>query len=99
MRSLVGAKVIVRTYSAGVHFGTVEAVSESGSIVQLINTRRVWQWSGGRLSCSELAAQGVRDGDRVSVAVEFNQLNGAIEIIPVSDQCVETFGKVAPWTP
>lgn len=98
MVSLVGKKVIVRTYSAGVHFGEVVDVSESGSVVQLKDTRRVWNWSGGRLSCSELAAVGVRDGDRVSVAVPLNQLNGAIELIAASPECVETFAQVKPWT-
>lgn len=98
MVSLVGKKVIVRTYSAGVHFGEVVDVSESGSVVQLKDTRRIWNWTGGRLSCSEVAMTGVREGDRVSVTVPFSQLNGAIEIIGASAASVETFAKVSPWT-
>ena len=36
--------VMVRTYSAGVHFGYLK--KREGKEVTLINSRRVWYWSG-----------------------------------------------------
>lgn len=74
--------VLVRTYSAGVHFG--DLVSEDGSEVTLSNARRLWNWSGGRLSLNEVAIEGAKSGDRISVAVPSIKLKGAIELITCS---------------
>lgn len=51
--------------------------------------RRIWQWSGGRLECSQLAEQGCRQGDRLGewVRVEIST-DGSIEILPTSEQNV-----------
>ena len=51
--------VIVRTYSAGVHAGTL--VSQKGKEVVLMNTRRIWYWKGAA-SLSEMAVSGVIGG-------------------------------------
>ena len=40
--SLIGKFVIVRTYSAGVHAGTL--ASQAGKEVTLTNARRIWLW-------------------------------------------------------
>lgn len=39
---MIGKEVIVRTYSAGVHFGTLE--SRNGKEVVLKDARRIWDW-------------------------------------------------------
>lgn len=45
-------QVLVRTYSAGVHFGVL--VKREGQEVHLKNARRLWSWSGA-FSLSENA--------------------------------------------
>lgn len=79
-----GSPVLIRTYSAGVHFGTL--VKREGQEVHLSNARRLWSWSGA-LSLSEVAANGINiSGSKVSVPVEEIILTQAIEIIPISKQ-------------
>ena len=57
--------VLVRTYSAGVHFGTL--ASRDGREVVLTNARRLYQWSGA-CSLSQVATEGVKlSGSKISV--------------------------------
>ena len=42
LNSMLGEKVIVRTYAAGVFFG--ELIQKSGKEVILKNARRMWSW-------------------------------------------------------
>lgn len=79
---MIGKKVLIRTRSAGVHFG--ELVSRNGQEVHLKNARRLWSWSGA-LSLSEVASKGIElDKSKVSVPVEEIILPQAIEIISIS---------------
>lgn len=89
--------VVVRTYSAGVHVG--ELVREDGSEVRLAKARRLWSWSGDRLSLHEVAVEGARAGDRVSVEVPEITLKGAIEIITTTDKGEAAFRDAAPYKP
>lgn len=50
-----GTRVLIRTYSAGVHFGTL--IERNGQEVHLKEARRLWSWQGA-LSLSEIAAKG-----------------------------------------
>lgn len=75
-------EVIIRTYSAGVHIGTLK--SREGQEVVLTNARRLWSWKGA-LSLSEVAVNGVdRNESKISVSVPEITLLQAIEIIPVA---------------
>lgn len=76
----IGKKVVIRTYSAGVHFGTL--VEKDGKEVVLSNARRLWSWTGA-LSLSEVATIGVNmAGSKISEPVEYIILTEAVEIIP-----------------
>ena len=80
-----GQRVLVRTQSAGVHYGTLE--SRLGQETILSNARRIWSWAGA-LSLSEIAANGVKLSDsKISVPVEEIILPTSVEIIKVSKQC------------
>lgn len=79
---VVGEYCIVRCRGAGVHAGVIEAVS--GDCVLLQNARRIWRWSGGRLSCSELAESGPGSGSRLAVGRKKHVLRDWVEIIPCS---------------
>jgi hypothetical protein len=77
-----GSKVLIRTHSAGVHFGTL--ISRKGKEVHLSNAKRLWSWQGA-LSLSEIATKGLNlSASRISVPVEEIILPETIEIIPIS---------------
>lgn len=88
--------VMVRTYSAGVHFGTLE--QRQGKEVTLKNARRVWYWSGAA-SISQLATEGSKNptGCKISVEVESIVLTEAIEIIEMTPAAIENLKSVQPW--
>jgi hypothetical protein len=76
-----GTRVLIRTYSAGVHFGTL--IERDGQEVHLKEARRLWSWSGA-LSLSEIAAKGCTiSSSKISVPVEEIVLTQAIEVIPI----------------
>jgi hypothetical protein len=85
--------VLVRTYSAGVHFGYL--VSRDGREVVLERSRRIWRWFGAN-TLSEIAASGL-DVKRSRVAVGVNiTLTEAIEIIECTPEAVEKI-EAAKW--
>ena len=78
-----GPESIIRTFSAGVHIGTIK--ERNGREVVLTNARRLWSW-GGAFTLSAVATKGVdRSKSRISVSVPEIILTEAIEIIPVVD--------------
>lgn len=78
---MIGKEVIVRTYSAGVHVGTL--VSREGKEVVLSNARRIWYWKGA-FTLNAIATSGLdRKNSRISVQVPEILLTETIEIIPV----------------
>ena len=85
--------VIVRTYSAGVHFGYL--VRKEGKEVELTKSRRIHYWYGAN-SISGIAAHGLdvkksRVADRVNIV-----LTEAIEIVECSDEAVTSLEN-AVW--
>jgi hypothetical protein len=86
-------KVLIRTYSAGVHFGTL--VSQTGKEVKLSNAQRIWRWTGAN-TLNEVATKGVnsKKWTRISEAVSEITLTEAIEIIPISAEAEATLAPV-----
>lgn len=77
----IGDFVLIRTYTAGVHFGTL--VKKEGKEVTLSNARRLWSWSGA-LSLHEIASKGIDlKNSKVSVPIEEIELTEATEIINI----------------
>jgi hypothetical protein len=77
-----GAKVLIRTYSAGVHFGTLE--ERIGQEVRLSTAKRLWSWNGA-LSLSEVASKGIDiKNSKISEVVEEIILPQAVEVILIS---------------
>jgi hypothetical protein len=74
--------VIVRTFSAGVHCGTLAA--QSGKEVTLTDARRIWYWKGAN-TLHEIANGGVGKGSKISDAVAVIELTEAIEIIEATE--------------
>lgn len=78
---MIGKKVIIRTYSAGVHFGTL--IEKDGKEVILKDSRRLWYWktTNSGISLSEIANSGVASDSKVCESVSLIWLE-AVEIIP-----------------
>ena len=80
MKKAKPGRVIVRTYSAGVHYGTL--VKRVGKEVELADARRIWYWRGAN-TLHEISLTGLdHKGSKVSKPVESITLTEAIEIIP-----------------
>ena len=78
----IGKNVLIRTYSAGVHYGVLE--KKSGTNLLLSNAHRIYSW-GGAFTLSEVATKGINSDSRVSCKVNQIELTQAIEIIEMSD--------------
>lgn len=77
-----GKFVLVRTYSAGVHFGLL--ASRNGREVRLLDAQRIWSWTGAN-TLSEISLRGVGADSKISEQVESITLTEAIEVIPCTD--------------
>ena len=86
--TLTGKKCIIRTQSAGVHYG--ELSEKSGKEVILKNARRLWYWktANSGISLSEVANVGLHKDSKVCAAVDFIWLE-AIEIIPCTKEAIK----------
>lgn len=78
---MVGKYCVIRTYSAGVHVGTVE--SANGTEVVLKDSRRIYNWTGA-FTLSELSQNGITGG-KIAVSLPLLALTEAVEIIPCSE--------------
>jgi hypothetical protein len=88
--------VIVRTYSAGVFAGCLEA--REGREVSLTEARRIWYWAGAA-SLSQLAVEGTSQPERCKfpVAVPRVLLLEAIEILDVTPEARASIEGVPVW--
>jgi hypothetical protein len=85
--------VIVRTYSAGVHYG--QLVKRTGKEVELKNARRIWSWQGAN-TLHEVSLHGVAAGSKISERVPSITLTEAIEVIPCHADAVKAL-EDARW--
>ena len=79
--NFIGQFVLVRTFSAGVHMGTLRECA--GTAVVLTDARRLWRWKGAN-TLHEVSQEGVQAGSRISEPVPSILLTQATEVIPVS---------------
>ena len=78
----IGEWVVVRTYSAGVHFGRL--YRRDGRECVLTAARRIWSWDGAA-SLHQLAIDGV-SGGRISIEIHWILITEAIEFLPLTDK-------------
>lgn len=87
LNCMIGKKVIIRTYSAGVWFGELE--QKDGNEVILKNGRRMWKWwAKESISLSAVAKYGIKQ-DQSKICAPVDVWLEAIEIIPCSDEAIE----------
>ena len=90
---LLGKRVLVRTYSAGVHIGTLASVNpDNATECHLKDALRLWKWNDGGLSLSAVAHNGIKAG-RLNRTDEVT-LTNAIEYIPVTTKAEATYVKL-----
>ena len=89
--------VLVRTYSAGVHFGAVKERDRANQVIILENAKRLHQWSGA-CSLSQVAIDGVDlNNSRISLSVPEIELARVIEIIPMSEKAAKQLIEAKEW--
>lgn len=86
---MLNRRVLVRTYSAGVHIG--DLVKIDGCEVHLKNALRLWKWEDGGLSLSAVANNGIVKG-RLNKTGEI-YLTNAIELIPTTCLAEKSYVK------
>ena len=88
---MIGEKVIIRTYSAGVWFGTL--AEKSGKEVILTDARRMWKWwAAESISLSGCALYGIKREESKIVPPVSKVWLEAIEIIPCTDVAAQSIG-------
>jgi hypothetical protein len=89
---LLGKRVLVRTYSAGVHIGTLESVNPDNAMeCHLKDALRLWKWTDGGLSLSAVAHNGIKGG-RIN-RTDAVTLTNAIEYIPVTAEAWASYER------
>lgn len=92
-KNLLNKKVLVRSYDAGVYFGTLTNVE--GETVRMENVRNIWYWTGA--SClSQIANDGIK-GEKVSPVVGSMVLNRVCQILPLTDKAIENLEAQPVW--
>ena len=93
IESLIGKKVLVRSYDAGVYFGTLDEME--GETVSLSQVRNIWKWEGA--SClSQIAGDGIKGGT-VSPIVESMVINRVCQIIPLTEEAITNLEAQSVW--
>jgi hypothetical protein len=89
----IGKICIVRTYASGVFMA--EVVAQSGRMVELRNSRRLWSWKAADgISLSAVAVDGVNSKScRFPQVVPEHTVLDALELIPASAACIRTINE------
>ena len=100
INNLIGKKVIIRSYGAGVFFGTLNEAEkcEDKWTVELINCRRLWQWAGA-CSITQLAVDGTKKPQqcRFTITEPSIVVSSVIEIHGCSDESIKSIEGVSEW--
>ena len=98
--NLIGKKVIIRSYGAGVFFGTLNEVEprEDKYTVELLNCRRLWQWYGA-CSITQLAVDGTAEPQNCKFTITESSIviSSVIEIHECSVKATQSIESVKEW--
>lgn len=91
---------VIRSYGAGVFAGYVKSktAEANGINVVLINSRRIWYWSGA-CSLSQIATEGSKNINdcKIAVVVPEQFIANVIEIIPMSKKAYANIMGAKEW--
>ncbi len=100
IEKLIGKKVIIRSYGAGVFFGTLNEVEHIGDryTVELLNCRRLWQWAGA-CSITQLAVDGTKEPRNCKFTITEPSIivTSVIEIHECSAESINSIESVSEW--
>ena len=87
---------IVRTMNAGVFFGQIK--KRSHDEITMTNVRKLFYWDGA-CAVEELATNGTRKPGNCKFTIEIPEMVIAdpIQIIPCTDESVNSINKVTVW--
>jgi len=89
LNGMINKKVIIRTYSAGVWFGTLS--EKAGNEVILKNARRMYRWwAKESISLSAVSIYGVKHEDSKIIEAVHSVWLEAIEIIPCTEIAIDS---------
>jgi hypothetical protein len=91
--------VMIRTYSAGVHFGYLKKKENTlaGIEVTLANAQRMRSWTGA-MDLSQLATEGSKSPNTCKPSVVIPEITIiAIEIIPITDVAAKQLQEMTVW--
>lgn len=92
-KDVIGKVCIVRSYDAGVYYGTVTAID--GTTVSVGNVRNIWRWEGA--TClSQIANDGIEKG-KVSQMVKSMVLMGVCQIMPLTNKALKKLNSIDAW--
>lgn len=93
----VGKEVVVRSYSAGNHFGELVEYDPKQGVVVLKNARRLWKWNSDKgISLSEIATHGiVQPNSKICTTLPEQIVAEVDEILPTTEAAAQTI-KSAP---
>ena len=87
--------VLIRGYGSGVQFGYLK--SRNGCEVELINSRRIWNWNGAT-ETNQIDVSGIDNGaSKVTVVVPHKIVTDAIEIMTLTKQAADNLSKTTIW--
>lgn len=91
---VIGKKCLIRSYDAGVYFGTVRKVN--GDIVYVEDVRNIWYWEGA--AClSQIVNDGVRDSSKISQVVKSMTIGNVCQIMPLEEKAIENLYGQKIW--
>ena len=93
---MIGKMVMVRTYSAGVHFGVLMAKEKQQAILK--DSRRVYSWEKAA-TLSQLSQEGSKDIDNCKITMIIPEilLDRVIEVIPMSEKAIDNLLGATIW--
>jgi hypothetical protein len=100
IKKLIGKKVIIRSYGAGVFFGTLSEAerAEDKWTVELTNCRRLWYWDGA-CSITQLAVDGTKrpESCKFTVVEPSVVVSSVIELHECSQASITSIENVPAW--
>ena len=100
IEKLIGKRVVIRSYGAGVFYGTLAEAEPTDDkyTVELTDARRLWYWDGAA-SITQLAAEGVTAPDNCKFTMREKSVvvTSVIEIHGAAEKAIESIEAVKEW--
>lgn len=100
IKKLIGKRVVIRSYGAGVFYGTLAEAEPTDDkyTVELTDARRLWYWDGAA-SISQLAAEGVTAPNNCKFTMREKSVVVAavIEIHDATEEAIKSIEAVKEW--